>query len=156
MKTTIIVALTLVLMSSVAGADTRTGSAKGTSLIVWSFLATGETKIVLSWSKSASALLSLVICGTDPGDTDPLTFGAAAGDLNRFSEITMSAPSGSYCLVGVGKTSGPNSAFRMHVNQVTSEITTSEGRVFSTENTTPLELHAQNEFRRLLALSNSR
>ena len=109
MKTTIIVALTLVLMSSVAGADTKTGIAKRNTLQLWAILslAGGETKITVTWTKPPSDVATIVVCGS----TDPLTFGVASGGLNRYGEIVMGRPSGETCLIGVGTTSGPNTPY---------------------------------------------
>jgi len=151
MKTTAL-SLALLLLTSTAFADTRTGVAKRPNLQLWSFfhLGSAETKITVSWTKKSSNVVVILVCGSDPA-----TFGIAAGGLDNYAEIVAGPTPNTSCLVGVGATSGPNTPFRIHFNQAVSEVSTGQGRTALEINaqhpdTYQLQLHAEHEFRRLM------
>ena len=148
-----LIILTLLAGASVAEADTQTGVAKRNNAQVWGFGTTsaGETKITLSWTKAGSTVLAVLVCSDNV--SAPVTFGVAAGGLNRYGEIVAGVPASSTCVVGVQSFTGPNTPYRIHVNQTTSEKTNSQGRVATAVDSgasfEALRRHAERELQRL-------
>ena len=120
-----IIAACILAVSTPVLADTRTGSANSRTLQAWSFFnfGHGESKITLSWTKSAATLIMILTCGA----TDPLTFGIAASGLNRYAEISAGVIQNTTCVVGVTSVR-QGSAYRIHFNQTVSEISSGRGR----------------------------
>ena len=143
-----LVVVVLVLgLTTPLSADTRIGVAKAINLQSWSFInfGAGETKITVSWTKSAINVIVILVCGT----SDPQVFGIAAAGLNRYAEIVAGVPPNQTCLVGVSTVQG-NTAYRVHFNQTVSEISKGEGRIpLEVSDTTALEWAAQQEVDRL-------
>ena len=121
-----IIAACILAVSTPVLADTRTGSANSRTLQAWSFFnfGHGESKITLSWTKSAATLIMILTCGA----TDPLTFGIAASGLNRYAEISAGVIQNTTCVVGVTSVR-QGSAYRIHFNQTVSEISSGRGRI---------------------------
>lgn len=127
----------LVVFASPGLADTRTGTANPTSLHSWSFVnvGPGETKITLSWTRSPAKLFMILVCGT----ADPQTFGVAGAGLDRYAELVVGPTASTTCLVGVSSFSQA-SAYRIHFNQTTSEVSAGRGRAPLDANTAQLNV----------------
>ena len=121
-----IIAACILAMSTPVLADTRTGLANSRTLQAWSFFnfGHGESKITLSWTKSAATLIMVLTCGA----TDPLTFGIAASGLNRYAEISAGVIQNTTCVVGVTSLRR-GSPYRIHFNQTVSEVSSGRGRI---------------------------
>ena len=121
-----IIAACILVVSTPVLADTRTGSANSRTLQAWSFFnfGHGESKITLSWTKSAATLIMILTCGA----TDPLTYGIAASGLDRYAEITVGVIQNTTCLVGVTSVR-QGSPYRIHFNQTVSEVSSGRGRI---------------------------
>ena len=111
-----------------AFADTRTGNANGTSIHKWEIynVESGEIKITLSWTRAAAKTNMLLVC-TSGGDA--LSFGIAAGNLNRYAEIVSGVIAGTTCVIGVYNTAGTGAtAYRIHFNLTSSDSSSPDGR----------------------------
>lgn len=71
----------------------------------------GQLAATLSWENAATTLALLLICG----DTDPLSFGVAAGGLDRTARLE-SGLLGNRCLISVASLDGPSTAFKLHLD----------------------------------------
>ena len=122
-----------------AFADTRTGNSNGSSIHNWSIynVESGEIKITLSWTRARARANMLLVCTTGG---EALTFGIAAGDLNRYAEIVSGVIAGSTCLIGVYNDTGTGAtAYRIHFNLTSSDISYPEGRTpTATATSTPV------------------
>jgi hypothetical protein len=88
----------------------------------------------------------LLVCTTGG---EALTFGIAAGRLNRYAEIVAGVVAGSTCTIGVYNTAGTGAtAYRIHFNLTGSDISYPEGRtptVTATATPVPPALPAEME-----------
>jgi len=122
--TTVTVALVLVL-----GGVARIAHAQGTYAATvspgapnyYSFtpLTSGPFTASLSWDNAASKLLLLLVCGT----SDPVTFGVAAGDVDRSAHLEVGLIGLNTCIVGVS-TSNLIAGYRLHLQSSSAQLAT--------------------------------
>ena len=123
----IIVMLVLVLLVATSiFADTKIGRAKPNSLQNWRFtpFVNGQAQIVLSWTSKNATLFMVLVCGI----SNPLTFGASGGGLNRVAIMDVGLIAGVPCLLGVTSFQG-TSGYRAHFNHTRGINSSSAGRV---------------------------
>ena len=116
MRITVAVVLILVLSTSASaqlpGATTQTGSVSKGVNKVYAFTTStyGQVTATLSWDAQNAHLLMVLVCGS----SEPITYGAAVGLLDRFARFESGVMGGEPC--GLAVTSADETAnFRLHV-----------------------------------------
>ena len=127
-RTIRIVALTLVaaLATIPAAADTRVGNANPSTAQNWAFtpIGTGQVQVVLSWTNTGARLIMALVCGT----SEPTTFGAASGTVNRLAVLQVGVIPGMPCILGVSSLRG-SSPYRVHFLRDVSQTSQGRGRI---------------------------
>lgn len=81
--------------------------------------ASGQLTATLSWDNQSSSLLMILVCGTDP----VITFGVAAGSMDRTARLESGLIGLNRCLLGVS-TSNIIAAFRLNLQQASGQLAT--------------------------------
>jgi hypothetical protein len=75
----------------------------------------------LSWDNQAANLFMVLVCGPTAGGSEPLTFGAAAGGLDRTARLESGVFPDSLCLLGVATFDAPAS-FRLNLQSGSDQL----------------------------------
>ena len=91
---------------------TQTGTAtKGTNTIfAFTSSVSGQVEATLSWDTPSASLLMVLVCGA----TEPLTYGVAAGRMDRVARFESGIPGGPPCAIAVSSFD-ESASFRLHV-----------------------------------------
>jgi hypothetical protein len=127
MKKTLLLGLSFVfVVSSFAhaqtiGTGTFSGTASNGATKYYSFLPldSGQFTATLSWDNQSATLLMVLVCGS----SNPITFGVAAGGLDRTARLESGIVGLNSCLLGVS-TMDQSAAFRLNVQRSTDQLAT--------------------------------
>jgi hypothetical protein len=91
--------LSLFLSTPAHAAGTKTGTVKPGTDVYYRFTPSnyGQLMVTLNWNTQGANLIMVLVCGT----SDPITFGAAAGRLDRFARFESGVMKSQPCVLGV-------------------------------------------------------
>jgi hypothetical protein len=81
----------------------------------------GQFTATLSWDNAGSTLLMVLVCGTD----NPISYGAAAGGLDRTARLESGLIGLNPCLIAISTTSSsPAATFRLNLQHSSNQLAT--------------------------------
>jgi hypothetical protein len=148
--------LAFTLVATTASAQgTYTDSVSGDARRQYSFttVSGGQILATLSWDNQAANLFLILVCGPSSGSSEPLTFGAGAGGLDRTARLESGVFANSTCLVGVSTFDAPAS-FRLNLQSGSDQLATPRAAIAASPRRNPeletrLRAHAEAAFRAL-------
>jgi hypothetical protein len=109
----------------------------------------GQFTATLSWDNQPATLFLVLVCGS----TSPMTFGVAAGQLDRFARLESGVIGTNPCLIGVSTTS-LSAAYRLNLQRTGDELATPQTATFHgirPSSSGPLDARLIDEAERTLA-----
>ena len=127
MRRIVVAGLLVLLMASPSAAQTERGrvNTATTDTYLWESDG-GQAIITLMWLNGGAELIMALVCGD--GVDDPVTFGAAAGELQKFALINVGIPAGLVCAVAITAVRGGSQYFASFLSE-TDAIANGFGRI---------------------------